>query len=198
MPTFYLIRHGQKEQTDFDPVLTDVGRQQARKTGLFLNQFPIQKVFASPKKRTQQTARYITEQLDTVDSICTDDRLIERMDFGDGKHNNRDEFYTEWTYATRNRTYVPKSGLSSYLTGKRLQSFLEEFKDTNEHVVVVTHGGAIADFLRNVSEEDALLPIQFTFPEGRDFRIDECSVTIISSTGDAYAIHTLHHTKHLL
>jgi broad specificity phosphatase PhoE len=197
MAVFYLIRHGQKEKTDKDPNLTTEGHNQAEKTGRYLRQYPITQIIASPMARTQQTASHISNNFGIAFSI--DDRLKERMDFGEGRHRDRNDFFQEWTRATWEREFEPKSGYSSITTGKRIEQLISEVeKGSDNHVAVVTHGGAIADFLRNIFPSEVLRPLEFEFQEGKDFRIDECSVTIIEKENESWRMVTCHATEHLL
>ncbi len=194
----YLIRHGEKEATKDNPGLTPKGVGQAKKTAIHLSQYPITHIFASPYLRTQQTAQHIAEQLNL--QFITDDRLRERMDFQEFS-GNRAEFFTEWSKATHDRYYVPVSGRSSDETASQVIALLDELeaeREQHNHIALVTHGGTIADFLRSVFDEPVTSPLKYTFAEGADYRIDECSVTRVTKVGSLFASHDLHHTKHLL
>ncbi|MCS7055993.1 MAG: histidine phosphatase family protein [Thermoflexales bacterium] len=64
----YLIRHAQPQPNTglaYDrvpgPPLSEIGRQEARATGLYLSQCGIERLFVSPLDRTQETARLIAE-----------------------------------------------------------------------------------------------------------------------------------------
>jgi len=194
MPTVYLIRHGQKEPTDIDPVLTQIGHEQAQKTGGFLKSFPITHIIASPRARTQQTAQHIAQALQLT--VSTDTRLQERMDYADYSHLSRPEFFKEWTQSTQNRMVKPRFGDSSISTGKRIEAVVSELEE-EAHVALITHGGSIADFLRNVVAETNLQKLLTQFPEGIDYGVNECSVTRIIKNGSRYIISDLHCTSHL-
>ncbi|MEP7167184.1 MAG: histidine phosphatase family protein [Candidatus Woesebacteria bacterium] len=196
MTTFYLIRHGQKQESHYDPELTELGHQQAQKTGEFLKKFPISYIIASPKLRTQQTAGHIAATLSLP--IHTDERLKERMDFADYIGKTRDEFFHDWVKASWNRMSAPLHGMSSYATGKRIRSIIEEL-DSNQdmYIALVTHGGAISDFLRNEFSEDELVHLVQAFPEGRDYSVKECSITTIQKDGDKFTLVDCHNISHL-
>ncbi len=105
MPTIHLIRHGEKRLEPGDPELTSLGVQQAVQTGIFLSNFPVSQVIASPLKRTRQTANYISKQLKLNYSI--NKLLLERM-IWDDQSISREEFLKEWIKATKYRKYIPK------------------------------------------------------------------------------------------
>lgn len=82
---YYLIRHGQAghAQTDALRPLTDEGRQQAQRNGVFLKMLGIQPtaIYTSPRKRAQQTAHYIGTALNCqpiVDDAVNFDFTIEK------------------------------------------------------------------------------------------------------------------------
>lgn len=177
MLTLHLIRHGQKESHPGDPELTELGIVQAQQTGKYLSQFPISKIIASPYKRTQQTAQNIAEQLSL--DFSTDDALKERMNWGH-ESISRDEFLTEWTKATQERSYTPKWGDSSKSTGKRIHNLVKDFDlDKPQHIVLVSHGGSIVDFLRNIFDDEAIVQLEKQYPEGVDYQMLNCSINTV-------------------
>lgn len=191
----YLIRHGEKEATKNNPGLTTTGITQAQKTAQYLAQFPITKIIASPYLRTKQTAEYIAEHLNLP--VATDYRLRERMDFQEFV-GEREDFFEEWLQATHKREYIPITGRSSLQTGQDVYSLIEELNERDEqHIAVITHGGAIADFLRTVFNEKQIEELLYEFAEGTDYRVDECSVTVIRKDNENYLLLNLHCIEHL-
>lgn len=177
MLTIHLIRHGQKESHPGDPGLTELGILQAQQTGKYLSQFPISKIIASPYKRTQQTAQNIGEQLGLDFEIH--DALKERMNWED-KSIPKEEFLSEWTKSTHDRTYIPKWGDSSKSTGERINKLVKAFAfDQPQHIVLVSHGGAIVDFLRNIFDDEAIIKLKKQYPEGVDYQMLNCSINTI-------------------
>lgn len=173
MKTIYLIRHGQKEKR-LDPSLTDVGIKQAIQTGKYLNRFPISNIIASPIKRTVQTADQVAAALKL--NYTKDKRLVERM-LRSEKIKGED-FIKEWLKASNNRNYLPKYGDSSINTGKRVEEVISELP-ANSHTLLVTHGGSILDYFRNIfgDKKLALLAINYNF--GKDYRMNNCSINIV-------------------
>jgi len=91
---------------------------------------------------------------------------------------SRSEFITEWITSTHNRNYNPKWGESSYATGERVAQLINDLNLTKpQHIVLVTHGGAIADYLRNCFKDVALVSLQKKYPEGTGYRLFNCSIT---------------------
>lgn len=177
MTTIYLVRHGQKESHAGDPGLTKLGLEQAEQTGRYLDQFPISKIIASPLKRTVETAAQIAAQLDQTYEV--NPALVERMNWSDDSIH-RAEFIAEWITSTHDRDYRPQWGDSSRSTGERISHLIEKLHTSSpQHVVLVTHGGAIADYLRNHFSEEQLTSLHKQYAEGLDFQVLNCSVTSV-------------------
>jgi broad specificity phosphatase PhoE len=191
--TIYLIRHGQKDLHAGDPGLTEAGVRQARETGLFLQQFPITKIVASPLKRTTQTAALIAEALER--DYSTDWALAERMNWSDDL-SSRDDFLREWVKATNDRDYVPKTGDSSRRTGDRVGQLIEKLKQKDAQFALVTHGGAILDYLRNLFGDDKLSALRQQYEFGQDFQMLHCAVNQVELS-DEPLIRLLNYVDHL-
>ena len=79
----YVIRHGQtdwnllgKIQGQTDIKLNDTGRNQAKETGMQIQNEKIDLIITSPLKRAKETAEIINKNFNV--SIIEDDRLLER------------------------------------------------------------------------------------------------------------------------
>lgn len=191
MTTIYLIRHGQKHTHVGDPGLTEVGIKQAKQTGQYLSQFPISKIISSPTKRTIETAKNIAEIMDL--EYSSDNDLIERMDWTD-PNVTRNEFLQEWIKSTNNRDYVPKYGDSSKSTGKRVSQLINKIAD--EHIVLVTHGGAILDYLRNIFGDEKISKLRKQYDEGEDYQMQNCAINKII-IDDQPTLELLNFVEHL-
>ncbi|HEX7018006.1 MAG TPA: histidine phosphatase family protein [Patescibacteria group bacterium] len=181
MTTIYLVRHGQKLPHAGDPGLTEIGLQQAKETGEYLKQFPITKLIASPYKLTVETAQQISSALDLEYTLHN--ALVERMNWSD-QGVTRQEFLQEWIKATNDREYIPKYGDSSLATGQRIHQLVTEMSEDDDHLVLVTHGGAILDYLRNVLGDEPMMVLRTTYDEGDDFRMLNCAINkvVLSET----------------
>lgn len=192
--TIYLIRHGEKESGVSDPGLTTIGKRQARATGKHLSQFPISRIISSPFRRTVETAQHIGSVLGLTHEV--DDALVERME-REVDRVNRDQFFTEWVKATHDRTYKPSYGDSSYFTGQRIQMLIESLADSDDHVVLVSHGGAIVDYLRNTFGDAAVAQLQRDYDLGTDYEMRNCAINTVV-LGTAPKIELLNFVEHLL
>lgn len=171
----YLVRHGDKVKTPVDPPLSDLGNKQAQLTGKFLKSFPITRIFTSPILRAKQTAKHIADQLNIESE--TDELLRERSNWGDTPGQSFEEFLAVWEKATKERDWQPPAGDSSRRAGQRLEEIISKIaKGGNEHVVLVTHGGIITDFLRN---SFTIEEINQHIDDFDSINIMECSITIL-------------------
>lgn len=196
MTTIYLIRHGQKKPHIGDPGLTEIGVQQARQTGEYLRQFPITKIVSSPLKRTVETAQQISELLNMEHTLHHS--LVERMNWSD-PNVTRQQFLQEWIKATNDRMYVPKFGDSSLKTGQRIASLITEIADQNQHIALVTHGGTILDYLRNLFDDEKLSKLRTTYAEGQDFQMMNCAINkvILSDSPNLELLNFIDHLTHI-
>ena len=60
----YLVQHGEKQPLPGDPGLTELGRQQAARTGWWLRGLGVSAVWTSPMRRARETADCIAARLD--------------------------------------------------------------------------------------------------------------------------------------
>jgi len=151
----YLVRHGKKEQEITlnddgypDMELTELGKLQAEKTGLWLSNIKFDAVYASDLKRTVQTAMGITEHQHNDLDIMVDTRIKE-INMGvfhymspievEKKHP---EFYSVFKKRDTDFTYL--EGESGADVTHRVINFLNDVvKQSYENVCVATHGGVI-------------------------------------------------------
>ncbi len=176
--TIYIIRHGDKVRTSGDPPLSDLGNTQAQLSAKYLQSFPITKVITSPILRARQTAKYITNALGFNYEI--DEKLKERINWGDNSEQSFEDFLNMWNRTTKDRDWEPPIGDSSRKAGKRLESIVENsLKFNDEHIVLVTHGGIITDFLRNVFSAEELNRHINDFESKLEDNIKECSITTL-------------------
>jgi len=179
MNIFYLIRHGQKIKEKGDPGLTDTGKGQAGKIGKYLKNKNIIAIFCSPFKRTKETAQEIKKILNV--EITFDERLRERANWGDVENQPFEEFLKEWYEASQKRYIKVHGRPSSFGKGEEVKKLILElnkkYKDKN--IVLVTHGGAIGDFVRNEFGDKKVEEITKTPAYKIDESIKECSITKI-------------------
>lgn len=196
MTTIHFIRHGDKVSGKPNPPLTQKGIEKAKLTGKYLQNQKTSKIFTSPMERTRQTAEIIARHLSL--RVITDERLLERMELDIENGESMNEFMDEWRKTLRDRTYQPTHGNSAFETGKRIQSLLDEIIRSNTPdatIVIVTHGGAIADIVQNLSEENEL---PFVYDDDVKYLdIAECSITTIVAKKGKYRVVSLASVEHL-
>lgn len=177
---FYIIRHGDKVRNPGDPPLSELGNLQAQKAAKHLQGLPISRIVASPILRTQQTAKHIADMLGLA--YGTNDLLKERVNWGDDPNQTFEDFLSMWTKASQDRHWQPPVGDSSVSAGKRLEKVISDMlSNEDEHVVLVTHGGIITDFLRNAFVNEELNQFISDFESTLDENIKECSITIVEA-----------------
>ena len=192
MSTIHLVRHGQKLSTPGDPGLTELGRQQARETGAFLHQFPITAILTSPFARTTETADEVAAVLGMTHT--THPALAERMNWNEG--TDWTDFLAEWHKATADRDYAPKYGASSRATGERIRELIRQVGSEDQHLVLVSHGGAIVDLLRTLFPDERLRELRISSELGFDFRMPHCAISTVV-WGDRPLLERLASTGHL-
>lgn len=197
MKLFYLLRHAQKESLPGDPALTKIGVSQAEITAEYFKNKNIRKVYASPLKRTLQTAAIIVKELSL--DVQTDQRLRERMNWGDKENESFEEFMNEWQKTDLDQKYQPTHGDSSYNAGRRMESFVESVsKSINKgNILAVTCGGVIGDLLRNIFKENDLSIVENKKSKARYIEIRECSITILRKEQDKFKLDQVGNISHL-
>jgi broad specificity phosphatase PhoE len=197
MLTFYLIRHGLKEETSGDPPLSDLGKIQAKLTAEFLKSKTVLAIYASPYQRTRETAEIIGRALKL--KVNFDKRLEERLTWGQRQGESFEEFIGEWVKTDWDREYVPPNGQSSAECGRRFAEALREIGKiySSGGVVIVSHGGAIGDVLRNLFPEQHL-PHRLDEKNGVKYiHVSECSVTKLIFDRGNYRLISVSETAHL-
>ncbi len=149
----YLVRHGatannvekpprlQGRRTD--PPLSEEGIDQARRTGAFLAETPIDRVFSSPLMRARQTAEAIAVRHGLEVELV--DALVE-VDVGVWETLAWNEI--EQRYPEAYRAFLADSSVNPYLGGENMTTVLERSgpalrcileENRGRHVAVVAH-----------------------------------------------------------
>jgi len=192
----YLIRHAEKERIQTDPPLTKLGQEQAQKTAEYFKDIKINKIYSSPLKRTKETSEIISKYL-KMDFVI-DDLLKERFNWGDIKNQTHSEFVEMWKKSSLARNWQPPEGFSSNEAGERLNKFIENIDENNiDKVIVVSHGGIIADFLRSTFEDKILNEVLPDFSDYYEFLIPFSSITILEKKKTDYKLISIANTNHL-
>lgn len=191
-----LVRHGLTEwnvagrfQGQTDLPLSEDGRRQARRLARRTARLgEIDRLVASPLLRARETAELAFPGRDVV----TDPRLME-LDFGvfegaTAEENARRPEWAAWSVDPYLRT-APEGESYRELQG-RIVSWYEELPHDLEHVVAVTHSGAIQMLLAHV--------LGLEHPRWRKrIYVRHSSVSRIVSRGAEVVVERVNDTRHL-
>jgi len=192
----YLIRHGEKEKLKKNPSLTKLGLKQAQKAAEYFKNIKINKIYSSPLIRCMQTSEVISNYLKL--DFETNDLLKERFNWGDIENQTFSEFITMWKKSSLIRNWQPPEGFSSNEAGKRLQKFINSINEKpSSKIIIVSHAGIIADFLRNSFEDIVLNEIFPNFNKYYEDSISVCSITILERKNNNYKVMSIGEIKHL-
>jgi broad specificity phosphatase PhoE len=168
----YLIQHADKLRLPGDPGITELGRSQAERTGVWARRAGICRIYCSPLLRSRQTARIIADAIDAEPVV--DERATERMNW-DGQVPFA-VFSAEWARTTEDRAYVPSAGDSSHAAAQRLHALIRDVDSADEPAAIVTHGGVTVDLLRTLLGDNAV---------DRDLLangVPSCAITTLNAT----------------
>jgi 2,3-bisphosphoglycerate-dependent phosphoglycerate mutase len=141
MTVFYLIRHGCKvPDTPGDVGLTELGRRQAEATARHLARVRPAAIYASPARRTQETAEAFATVYELP--VKTAPALRERAEWDD-PNLSWEDFMAIIERASLQRSWQPPIGDSSRGAGDRMARFLRELtqRHPGRKVIIISHGG---------------------------------------------------------
>lgn len=164
MATLYLIRHGEIDanvqrlwfgSTDAD--LNAQGESQAKALGevFFKRHSEVKHIYASPMKRTLQTAASLVDA-----SNITLQPHGGLREFGLGEwegqpHDFLERDYQFYSRMSENPGFTPPGGESALQVRDRVVAALTEIRDRHrgEHVAIVSHGAAMGIALSHLLED---------------------------------------------
>lgn len=141
----YFARHGQTQWNKdnrvcgrTDLLLTEKGKEQAKKLAQNLSLEKIDVIISSPLKRAVQTSEIVAEILDC--EILIDDRLIEQ---NYGIYEGVDRKDAGFLNNKRNFAYRYPDGESMMQVAVRVYPLLEEVREkySDKNVLLICHGG---------------------------------------------------------
>ncbi|MEK7604427.1 MAG: class I tRNA ligase family protein [Patescibacteria group bacterium] len=150
--TYYVMRHGESENNllqiascDLGPAygITERGKEQSQVVAEKLSTKHIDHIYASPLRRTRETAEYIAEQLGFDKSSIRYDTRLREFGFGELNEGPIDAF----TLFRTTHAYDEKipGGESYQDVKKRVGEFINEIEATQsgKNVLIVTHGAGV-------------------------------------------------------
>ena len=181
----YLVRHGatannrakpprlQGRRTD--PPLSDEGLAQARQTGKFLADSPLDAVYSSPLLRARQTAEAIAEPHGLAVEVVED--LIE-VDVGVWEGRDWDEIQRDDPEAYRG--FMTDATVNPYLGGEDLTTVLARAKPAFERLMEENVGRLIVVVAHNVVNRAYLAElIGMPLARYRSIPQDNCGLTLL-------------------
>lgn len=212
-----LIRHAQPlwidngEPTN-DPILTDLGRQQAESVSARVTEWTVDELLVSPMRRCQQT---IAPALETVDAPAETQPFLEEIRGPEWRDMSSDDIKTYWDRARARtpdewweglpggedfRTFHSRvcSGMEAYLAERGItvghDRLFEHFEDRRS-VVIVAHAGTNSVLLGYLL---GLAPVPW---EWERFPMLHAAVTVIESDDVAgattFQLRSFNDTSHL-
>lgn len=159
----YFVRHGQTDwnaqgriQGRMDIPLNDVGIQQARELAEQLAQknVSVDRVVTSDLSRAYETGRIVAERLGVP--YGKSHNLHER-EFGDWEGQKMPEIQEKWAqlyedWMNRRYEFRPPNGESYHELAQRMLNAVGNLlEETEENLLIVSHGGSLSAFLHEVS-----------------------------------------------
>lgn len=163
----YVIRHGftncnkeHKYNGRFDEDINETGIEQAKEASQKIKNLPIDLIICSPMKRTRHTMEIIN--VNKV-PVIFDERLMERktgkLTLTTINNDNPDDYYYTDYYNFYSKNLIEDLETLPELF-ERVHSFLDEVKEKNKNILLVTHGGvakAIHFYFEKMPKDGMLL-----------------------------------------
>lgn len=162
----YIVRHGQDDDTVrggwSDSSLTALGIVQANTLAenLKLNQsqYNIKKIISSDLKRALQTAEIIADTLDLEIETDSNLREVNNGDLAGMKNEIADKLYPNlfWRSLDWNQRYPNGESPCEFYNRiyKYYCNFIEEHKNYDKNILIITHGGVINIIRSIVNNEE--------------------------------------------
>lgn len=209
MTTFYCVRHGKTEYNKqhvfqgglADSPLLPEGQQTAALAGAFLQSISFDKVFVSPQKRAQDTAKLLLKAHGSPTPIETIDDLRE-MEFGDWDGHPESDYYDYPEF--QNLVHAPHLYDPSAFGGEtfkalitRTLSVFDALATTypDDTILIVSHGLTLQTILKTLNGSSVA--------EIRSGKLlDNTSITtLVSTLNDSsepcYSITDWNNTNHI-
>lgn len=196
MAEIYILRHAEKETREENSPLSTIGIKQAEATAKYLEHRNIGSIHSSPLRRALHTSEIIAARLGL--QVIPNIRLRERLAWGDRKEETYEQFLEEWRKTQSDKYYKPPYGDSRFISGNRIKQVVDEVGEAkNDACLLVTHSGAIGDFLETVFP-DELLPFYIEpVAKVRMVEILYCSITVVEVNKGQYTLKKVNDTSYL-
>jgi len=193
----FIVRHGDKVRGIGDVPISKKGSQEALKTAVYLSSKKINYICASPAQRTLQTALIIGNLLKK--KIYTDIRLKERIEYDRVTMLNYHHYIYLCGKSSFDRSFILPNGNTSIRCGNKFKEVINNTINKDFlNSLIISHGGIIADFLRNEFTDEYLNSNDSFFAKYKI--VKPCSITKILFNVNTKKIQLLelNTTDHLL
>jgi alpha-ribazole phosphatase len=200
MAGIILVRHGETDDNNsmklsghIDSKLSNLGLSQSQKTAEYLKDYNIDHIYSSPSTRAINTIKGLskTKYLD----IIINDNLKE-MNFGDFEGKTFKEIQSSYSEEFDNMMilgfeYKYPNGESLIEFHNRISLYIDEIIKENKekYTLICTHAGVIRCIISHLLSK--------SYEYHWNFKIDNCSVSVIEIENDFAVIHKLNNTDHL-
>ena len=176
----YLVRHGQttgdvedRYGGDYDDHLTDEGKSQSKVLAKKLKNKNIEIIFSSPRIRAEETAKIVADALkipmQTVEDIR--ERNAYGILTGMIKSEAKIKYPKEFEEAKSYKNTITDAEEYDHFKERILASFEEITSKDQKTIAIITHGGPISCFFREVLKKEI-------------FGLRDCGMVELEKNGD--------------
>ncbi|MBM6840482.1 histidine phosphatase family protein [[Clostridium] spiroforme] len=167
-----------------DSPLTLQGETDAKKLGVYMKQFHIDRIYSSPIERAYQTAIKAFPD----DHVIKDDRLKE-MNFGDYEGllisdlRNRQDYHDLW-YHPQAQSCLPGGETYQHIIERLNSFFKEKYEEDAQQSIFITIHGMLFTILHGMMLD---LPVE-RFNEVNQEIVRGCSLSLVEYDGQSFDI----------
>lgn len=200
MVKFIFLRHGITVDNEsmrlsgfIDSKLSEIGKKQVCKTMDRLKEEKIDHIYCSPLSRAVDTIKDLANDKKIGIKICENFREMNFGDFEGFTFKEIKDGYENEFNKLKDDTFKYKfpNGETMIEFHNRIASELDNIikKHEDSTILVSTHSGVIRSCISHLLSNDHIYHW--------NFKIDNCSITIVEIVDNFAVIHTLNNTEHL-
>ena len=200
MTRVILVRHGETDDNScmklsghIDSKLSNLGLSQSQKTSKFLKDYNIDYIYSSPSSRAVDTIKDLAKEK-SLDIIINDN--LKEMNFGDFEGKTFKEIQSSYSEEFENMIklgfeYKYPNGENLIEFHNRISLYIDNIikKNRDKSMLICAHAGAIRCIISHLLSK--------SYEYHWNFKIDNCSVSVIEIENDFAVIHKLNNTDHL-
>ncbi|HSQ33717.1 MAG TPA: histidine phosphatase family protein [Peptostreptococcaceae bacterium] len=200
MVRIILVRHGETDDNNnmklsghIDSKLSSLGLSQSQRTVNFLKDYNIDYIYSSPSSRAIDTIKSLAKEK-CLDIIINEN--LKEMNFGDFEGKTFKEIESSYSEELDNMLklgfeYGYPNGESLVEFHNRIALYIENIIKQNieKSILICTHAGVIRCIISHLLSK--------SYEHHWNFKIDNCSVSVIEIENDFAVIHKLNNTDHI-